>query len=314
LILDTIPGSPAAAAKLERGDVIVAIDGHPVSNEEQATVLFDSPYMRRHRVAIVSRTGERRIAGLTVSEAPADTFGNYASEILRTKTDPVSQFIAARAMVDPVASLIVVERVIARLPEFSQAYALRAKRFGELLPVSGQSGSPGLGGASLATVKEDLAKAIQLDPESLSVRESAAAAALASGDFAEAEAQAATALQLDPLSARSHDLVGRSRLGMNRTDEALPSLQKAVALNPYAAGYSRSLSQAYVSLGRRAEATKTRALPTVLTGASDQDLRPKTKSPQEVALSAGIMVLGVAWAAKMIDSLRQRRTLAQGPG
>lgn len=68
LVAEVVPGSPAAAAGLEAGDVIAAFDGRPVANPRELTRLVAATPPGSHVDVEVARAeGTRKIA-VTLAE------------------------------------------------------------------------------------------------------------------------------------------------------------------------------------------------------------------------------------------------------
>jgi len=73
LIADVLEDSPAAKAKLERGDVIVAYDGKPVTNPTQLRTLVAETAPDSTVTLTVLRDGQRREVHVKVGELPKET-------------------------------------------------------------------------------------------------------------------------------------------------------------------------------------------------------------------------------------------------
>ncbi len=77
-----------------------------------------------------------------------------------------------------------------------------------------------------------LRRALELDPDSASVRHNLATALLDSGDLAGALAEAQQNLERHPTDAGSHDLIGRALAMQGKLDDAIAHLEHALRLNP----------------------------------------------------------------------------------
>jgi putative serine protease PepD len=70
VVSSVVPNGPAAAAKLERGDVIIAADGRQVNEPDDLIAVVQSSRVGGRVELTYTRNGERRTTSATLAEAP----------------------------------------------------------------------------------------------------------------------------------------------------------------------------------------------------------------------------------------------------
>ncbi len=249
LVVAVVPFSPAHAAGLAPGDVIVAVDDRAVHNEEQ--LLRE---LRRggtlERVLSVVRADENAwTPRVRLATAPTDDASGALLAQLGRHPDPANRFLFAVSARDPAAARAVLSQLVSELPEFALAHAALATRLAQLERNPSRE----------EEVRAALSRALELDPTSRDVQVTAGSIFLDMNDLTAAEQHAARAVDLDPDSALAHHLLGRARLAGERPEDALPALRRAVHLDPYDPRYYRSLTEGYLAVGYHNGAAQTMA-------------------------------------------------------
>lgn len=255
LVVDVIPGSPAATLGIGRGDVIAGVDDEPIRSSERPTVALRSSQNPEHRITIARPGREDRILRALLAPAAGFSTIDFLRERYLQDPDPVNRYLYAQQADDPGAALPLIDQLIAESPGFAHAHALRARRLFEQWSASGQPG--GTAGGEAARIREGFAKAIDLDPGSTEIRIAAARTLLGLAEPAEAQRQAAKAVELDDALGEARGVLGLVLLASGKAAASLPHLHRAVALNPFDLNHYAALSQAYVALDKRLSALLT---------------------------------------------------------
>lgn len=255
LVMDVIPGTPAAGAGVERGHVIVAVDGTAVHGHERVTALFGSSTDPRHRITVAAPGEGMQVLDATLVEAGSFSMGGFVRERFLVAPDPITRFLYAQFADDAGESLRVLDGLLVELPGFAQAHALRAARLleravgddGQTVPTEGQ----------VAEIREEVTRATELDPGSLDVRLTAARILTVLGDGEAARAEAVEAVRIGRDSAEARYRLGLLLVALGQAEAGVPHLRRAVALNPYALEYYAQLARGYIALGNRPYAAAT---------------------------------------------------------
>jgi Do/DeqQ family serine protease len=71
VVADVVPNSPAAAAGLQRGDVVVRVDGHPVADARALAAMVRQSRVGTKLLLLVLRQGHTQYATATVGQMPS---------------------------------------------------------------------------------------------------------------------------------------------------------------------------------------------------------------------------------------------------
>lgn len=291
LVMAVLPGSPADAAGLRAGDVVVDIDGKPTNSDEAVTVALASSPSERPFVTWLSPTGQRHTDGVRLATPSSRALIDYFDELSTTRGDPLSKALLARATDDPAIGVAIVTQLIEQNPDFADADATLA-----ILTLRQASAHPdpngGLPATEIATAEAAAERATDLDPMSSWFQGIAAQVYLATGKPDRAERHAVLAVASDDLSAQAHQLLGLARMAAGRTLDALPDLHRAWELDPYQVDYYRSLLQAYQALSAPQLAQQTQAAIGSLQGSSGTTARFGSRHRQVGATIVIVMLLG----------------------
>lgn len=253
-VLFVLPGGPAAAAGLARGDVIVEVAGRRVRSDARARALLRA--RPGDRVSVRVRRGAETLSADLAAARPevTDLRALYDAALESRGPDPVLLVLRAQTQEDPRAAVDDADRALELAPELVEALALRARRFfDESLQVDNDVVARTDRDRALA----DFETALSIDPDAFHIVIDRAEGFLRAGDFDRAIQDGFRALALDDSYPPAHAVVAAGRLGRGETGEALRSAHRALTLDPYEARYYRILAQAFLAAGRRADAEKT---------------------------------------------------------
>ncbi len=116
-------GTSAYRAGLEEGDMIVALEGTPITSEEQLTRYFRSTGRRGDDFSVI-KAGE-------VEPRPIKAEPGAAGRIPETGTEAYSHYLRAQDTFDRRESIPEYTLAIELAPEFAQAYVQRGKVYGD---------------------------------------------------------------------------------------------------------------------------------------------------------------------------------------
>lgn len=258
LVLAVLPDTPAMQAGFQRGDVIVELDGTPVTNHEQLVTAFQLSADGDHNLQIGRTDGVTESIDLQLIPAPDLSLLNYLEQRMAEAPDPVYQFLLADRVLDHGRAIGLYRAVLSEFPDFAVAQSLLAKRLiSQMESVAGTEGITTLGAtAEIEEARELINEAVASDP-SASIYRTRAQINLTLEETAEAEEDALTALDMDSAAAQAHFLAGTAQLVQERPEEALSALHRAVELDPFMVQYYLNLALCYRQLGLRDEATQT---------------------------------------------------------
>lgn len=291
LVLAVVPNSPAYAAGLKQGDVVLAVDDRGVHDDEQLLrELRRKPRLDRDLI-VVRSDGTPWTPRIRVAPRADPRVSDHLLAQFGRDPNPANRFLFAALTPDPAEASAVLRRLTAELPEFALAHVVLAQRL-----VDHRGGSGDAPASSVAEVGAELSDALELDPDSRDLRAMVAAVFLSISDPIAAERHAARAVELDADSAFGHYLLGSARLSAERAEEALAPLHRAVELNPYDPRYYRGLAKAYEAVGDEASAAQTAAVLRDLGGTttalpnSDND---RNLVPFALTVIAGLLMGGL---------------------
>lgn len=311
LVLVVLPGSPALAAGLVRGDVVTAVDGEPVRDDARLAAVLKTSPSPLHRLGVVNTSGEARTVVVTAIADPADADDQLLAQVAANPS-PANRFAYARTTADRAAAVSVLSDLVREFPDFADAYAAKAER---LLEKAGAEHD--LFGAR-GDVAKATTKALELDPDSLAVELAAARVTGAFGNAPQTARFAATAIAIDDHDPRAHQLLGTALLQMRRPAEALPELHRSVSLDSFNQDVLRALSACYTALGQPALAAQTdRLLAGLQLGAGDVARQTAPGHPGQAMLALGLVAAGVlvdAAVSRVRDSRRPAPDARQGAG
>lgn len=291
LVLAVVPNSPASAAGLKQGDVVVAVDDRDVRDDEQLLRELRREARLDRVLTVVRPDGTPWTPRIRVApRADARVSDRLLAQFGRDP-NPANRFLFAALTPDPAEGSAVLKRLTAELPGFALAHVVLAQRLVEHRPGSGDSTA-----GSLAEVGAELSNALELDPDSRDLRAMVAAVLLSISDPVAAERHAARAVELAPDSAVGHYLLGSARLAAERPEEAVAPLHRAVELNPYDPRYYRGLAKAYAAVGDETSAAQTAAVLHDLgrtTTALPESGNPRNLVPLALAVIAAVVVGGL---------------------
>lgn len=312
LVLMVAPGSPAQAAGLSAGEVIVALDGHVMHNDEQLGVLLRSRATTDHVLTVLDVAGTARTMVMRSDGTPPGPASELIQQRVTVEPTATHRFVYGRTSPDSETAIAVLDGLTAEFPNFADAHAARAER---LLDALEADAPPERTRAPI----EAATQAVELEPRSLSAQLAAARAFLDTGDLASASAHAEVALGVDESSAAAHYLLGRSLLFMNEPDRALPKLHRAQDLDPYVQAHYRDLAACYDALGDGAAARDTADALHALQrfeGEGQPASVGGDAGPLALVCAAAVLLgIGAAWWGRgsSLRSVPRRQDLTYGP-
>ncbi len=137
-------GSAADRAGLRVGDMIVGLEGIPITSGTQFSLIFDALHEREQQYEIV-RPGKNEPHTVTVKLDPVGQQPKYL------KDDPYSAYLRARDSADAEQAIADYGQAIALAPDFDLAYVYRASLY--------------IDESELDLAAQDLEHALQLDPD-----------------------------------------------------------------------------------------------------------------------------------------------------
>lgn len=256
LVMGVVPASPAASAGIRRGDVILAIDDAKIHSGEDVETRLKARLSRSRLVTLVAPGGGARTTAVNLDGvAPVDLLDHLARAMVNDP-DPVTRFLYAEHVESAGASLAALDALVADVPQFAEAHVQRAFLLAQVAAqVRASGGTERMSEAAQA--EEAVARALELDPNSLEVRAVAARVFGLLGDPARARSHAEVAVGLVATSAAAHNLLGGALLALGEADDGLAHLRRAVALSPHFGPYYSSLARGYERVGATEEAEKT---------------------------------------------------------
>jgi hypothetical protein len=302
LVLSVAPGSPDDKAGITAGDVIVAVDGKPVRNDEQVAVAEKSSGADRRLFTLLAPDGRSRTVEVRPAPPARRISSDYLDRKLATDPDVVTLTLAAQVASDPAKGLDFAQGVVNDVPSFGQAHALVALHSLRLALARPGANAANLPADAAATVLDQIGQAVELDPSSAMIHSEAANIALGLGDSDGAQSEASQAVEIDDNSAQAHYLLGLADLAKHDPAAALPELHKAAALNPYEPTYFEPLVNTYAALGQDDQAARTRQSLELTFNAADPTMS-YGNDPASVAIALGMLV-GIAALSALVGRYR----------
>jgi hypothetical protein len=254
VVLFIAPGSPAAAAGLLRGDLIVKVGSERVRNDERASAALRG----RPGEAIVLRV-TRKGRPMDVRVVPSrivdvDLPALYDHALREDPRDPTALLLRAQSATDPKEAISFVNRALDVEPNFVDALVLRARLFwsesqrveNEAVIIEDQR-----------RAHDDYARALRIDPRSTGALVSRGHALFAIQGYADAERDALRAIAVDASHPGAYLMLAKARLSLGRTGDSAAPARQAVRLAPYDAETYRILALSFIALGRREDAKRT---------------------------------------------------------
>lgn len=259
LVLDVLPGTPAAEAGLQRGDVITGIDGRTVNNQNQLVTAFQLTRDGRHSLVVQKVDGETETIDAQLAEAPDLALLSYLEQKVVESPDPVFRFLLADRVLDHARAVDIYRGLVAEFPEFAVGQALLAKRLvSQMESVAGDAPVTTLGATpEIEEARSLINAAVEEDPSAASIYLTRAQIYLSLDESEQAESDALTALEMDTQAAHAYFLIGTARLVQDRAEEALLALHEAVAQDPFVVQYYYNLALCYRALGLESDAAQT---------------------------------------------------------
>lgn len=255
LVLGVVPGSPAAGAGVEAGDIIISVDDAEIRNSEQVTVAFRSKSNPSHRVILTKPDGRVATIEIKLADAASVDVAKYIQDEAAAHPGAISRFLLAQQTADDAEASAILDDLAAKSPSFAEAHALKAQR---LLATVDAAQTPGAAVSSrLETARAEIDKAEELDQSSASIRTTGARISLELQDVAKARDEASLAADLDDFFAEAHYVLGTVRFADRQTTQGLTELRRAVDLDPYDLEYYTALAIAFIRTGNRNNAAKT---------------------------------------------------------
>ena len=251
VILFIAPGSPAAAAGLMRGDLIVKVGSERVRNDERAS----SALRGRPGEAVtlrVMRNGRPIDMPVVPSRiADVDLLALYDQTLREDPRDPTALLLRAQSTTDPKEAISFVNRSLDVEPNFVDALILRARLYwsesqrveNEVVIIEDQR-----------RAHDDYARALRIDPRSTGALASRGNALFETQGYADAERDALRAIAVDASLPGAYLLLAKSRLALGRAGDSAAPARQAVRLAQYDAEAYRILALSFIALGRRGDA------------------------------------------------------------
>lgn len=298
LVVLVIAGSPAEAGGLSSGDVIVAMDSRPITNDRQPGLVLRTSTGASHDLTVVGPNRVARQARVEARARPAAGLDELVTARIAADPSPASRLLFAQVAPDAATALTVLDQLIDEFPSLAEAYASRAQRLLDVGVARNNTSDE-----RLAAIRAAIDRAAALDPASLAVQLTAAQVLATLRQDGAAVGHAERAVAIDESSSTAHYLLGALRLGQGDARRALPDLRRAVGLDPYDRDSYRALSEAYRAIGRPQLARDTdRAL-----GALVQ--APRRQGPRGGSLLAvGLAAVVVVGAGAVVASAGWSRT------
>lgn len=286
LVVLVLPDSPAQRAGLVAGDVVVAIDGEPVLNDEALALRLRLGPTATHALDVDDASSQGRKVDVITGEPPARVLDLIESEVI---ADPsaASRLVYARDFTDFHTASVILRELVTQFPDFAEAHAARAEILVGLAQMQGDTSS-----ATRAAITSAVSRALALDRASLRVLVGAARVYTALGDSSSAIDAGRAAVGLDRSSASAHRALGSALAAAGDDSGALPELRMAVALSPYNRDYYRDLSAAFRAVGEVDAARQTDRVLDDLDASSGVVVRiAGTPNPVRVGLVVGSALL-----------------------
>lgn len=291
LVVLVIADSPAAAAGLSPGDIIVAMDDQPIRNDRQPGLVLRTSSSETFQLTVIGPNGTVRPVRIDAQPRPSTGLSDALQRQVAADPSPANRLVYAQVAPEAGTALAILDELIAEFPGLAEAHAARSQR---LLDVG--VARDDRSGERLSAIKDAISRAIALDPRSLTVQLTAARVYATMSEGEEAARHAEQAVMIDDSSAAAHSLLGTIRLDLGQPGRALPALHRAVELDPYVDDYYRALSASYRAVGQPQLASQTDAALEAL-GAVRRS-RPSRDSGRPLAVLGSLV--GVTGAALVL--------------
>lgn len=284
LVVAVVPSSPAAAAHIDVGSVIVAVDGQEIDGADQAGLLLRTTKEANHAVSLALPDGESRTVSVQLLASAPVSIAQYLQQTLARDGSPLSRYLYAQVTQDPDTARRLAGLVTHTAPLFAAGHLLEAQL--ALNASRRAAGKADLPAQDVAVIKDGVARATSLGGTSAEVLSASASILVALGEPVAALAYATRAAELDPGSAKASLAVGTAQLALGNGVSAVHSLRRAVELDPYNPALYAPLARAYQATGQLDAAKATEATFAVLRSQS----RPPSPASQTLKVAVALAV------------------------
>jgi len=245
------PDGPSDGQDIERGDLLVEVDGERVTNHERAIAMLRSEPGQERRFKLTKVGGD----SVDVTVEARDPQGVqvtdfYDRELQRNADDAVTRFLRGWATGPSFEQRLEdLDAAIAQIPDFVEAIILRAGLLWDRAAEDEVSDEEKADLRRRATA--DWEAALELDEGNPNALVSRSRALSQAGQAARAKADAEAAVSADATFPAAHYSLALAEYRLANYDAAARPARRAIDLNPFHFTYYELMGSIFVKLGQQ---------------------------------------------------------------